>query len=144
LSGGTAGIHQQEATCSQCHQKKACASQHCCNQQLSPTHSGAHVPQAWAQLARRLCDNCSGVFLSCIQLYVERLAKAVRKKRADAEKAAAEAQHGMGAKQAAAQGDSTQRNSSDVLLGTLSSVADGIENLHLVSLKTALLYCNSG
>ncbi len=49
------------------------------------------------------------LFLCCGQLYVERLAKAVRKKRADAEKAAAEAQHGMGLKQAAAQGDFTYK-----------------------------------
>ncbi len=71
------------------------------------------------------------LFLSCIQLYVERLAKAVRKKRADAEKAAAEAHHGMGAKQAAAQGDSTSSNSSDMFLGAVSSVADSLGSFEL-------------
>ncbi|KAL0043109.1 hypothetical protein WJX79_009421 [Trebouxia sp. C0005] len=57
-------------------------------------------------------------------LYVERLAKAVRKKRADAEKAAAEAQHGMGLKQAAAQGHDSEDEDIAAQLGVGSLAAD--------------------
>ncbi|KAL0030248.1 hypothetical protein WJX77_005012 [Trebouxia sp. C0004] len=57
-------------------------------------------------------------------LYVERLAKAVRKKRADAEKAAAEAQHGVGPKQAAAQGHDSEDEDIAAQLGVGSLAAD--------------------
>ena len=73
---------------------------------------------------------------------MERLAKAVRKKRADAEKAAAEAQHGMGLKQAAAQGDYTYNTCSDALLGADNSVANALGRQAIQ--RTALLGSNSG
>ena len=44
-----------------------------------------------------------------MQLHVERLAKQVRRKRADAEKAAAEAQHTAGAAPGPAKGNSTSK-----------------------------------